>query len=212
MVTPRADERPDRLRCEDLPARGGGAQPCRLYGRHPVVVARPRGDIASADADPHLQRNLRTIVAPRDQSLNLRSSPDCVRRARKHRHKPVTGVLNDVALIRGDRPADQRIVLVSHPVKAILPERNEQLCRTDQVGEQQRDRADLWHNNSVGPGAEVLITERGPSPRPPRPGSPPHYRCTDAIALRNEYLGSLPRDTTQQCRSPSKRPSATGSC
>ena len=128
--------------------------------RHALVVARPFDDIAGADANAYPERDLGTLVAPRDQPLNLRRRPDRVPRPAKRRHVTVAHALDDLAVIRGDRPADQRLVLVTNRVESILPERNQPLCRTDQIGEQQRDRSGPGHGNSVDPTVMSALTLR----------------------------------------------------
>jgi hypothetical protein len=106
LAAARPDERTDRLGSQDLAACSGSAQPRRLDDRHAVVVARPLGDITGADADPYPERDLGILVAPRDEPLDLRRSRDRVRSARKRRHVAVARVLDDLAVIRGDRLAD----------------------------------------------------------------------------------------------------------
>jgi hypothetical protein len=141
VAAPRADERAHGLGGEDLATRGGCAQPCRFHGRHALIVASPFGDIARADADAYAEHDLGSAVASCDPSLNLRCCRDRVPSPAKRRHVAVARALDDLAVMRGDRPGDEHLVLVSHRVVPILPESNQRLCRTDQIGEQQRDRA-----------------------------------------------------------------------
>ena len=151
VAAPRADERADGVGDQDLATRSGGAQPRRLHSRHALIVAGPFDDITCADADTHPERDLGTLVATRDQPLNLRRRPDRVPGPAKRPHIAIARALDDLALMRGDRPGDQHLVLVPHRVVSILPERDQRLCRTDQIGEQQGDRAGSCHNCRVIP-------------------------------------------------------------
>src|SRR5262249_46476575 len=133
------------------PALAAPPQPPPLHPRHAVVITSPFGDIPCADANAYSELDLRTLVASCDQSLNLRRRPDRVPSPAKRRHVAVARTLDDLTVVRGDASPDQRVVLIAHRVVSILPERNQRLCRTDQIREQQRERAGPWHNSSVDP-------------------------------------------------------------
>jgi hypothetical protein len=90
-----------------------------------VIITTPFDDVARADADAYAERDVRTLVALRNQPLNFLRRRNRVASPRKHRHKTVAHALHDLTVMRRDRPADERIVLVSYQVESILPQRNE---------------------------------------------------------------------------------------
>jgi hypothetical protein len=149
MPTTRTSQYTDGLQGENLPARSGGAQSCRLHGGNAVVVASPFRDVASAYADAHIEPDVGSLVATRDLALDLGCCRDCFGGSRKHGHEPVARVLDHLAVMGVDRAADERIVLVSHRVESILSKGDQQLRRTDQVREHHDDCAHCWHPSSV---------------------------------------------------------------
>src|SRR5262249_20423738 len=99
VATRRTHQPPDSLRTKDLPTHRCTAQPRCLKARHAVIIARPLGDIPCADADPYLEGDLRAFIASRHHELNLCRRRDRIPSPPKHRHVPVAGVLNEVAVM-----------------------------------------------------------------------------------------------------------------
>ena len=138
-----AREMPHDLGAQDLAAVGRGFEPLRLDHRQAEAVVAVEGDVADADADPHLDALLgAAAVVPVDRLLDRDRRGHRVDRRRERGHHAVAGVLHHEAAVHDDRVADERVVLHPQVVGRFLTDAGAQRGRPDEVGEQHRRGVD----------------------------------------------------------------------
>ena len=124
----------DHLRGEYLARRGCVAEPTGDDHRGAVEVLAFRQRLPGVEPDAQLQ-----LPGRGRRALHAYRAADRGDSARERDHQPVAGRLDLTAPVLGDRASQRREVLASQRVGRLVALTLEQRCRSDEVGEQDRD-------------------------------------------------------------------------
>ena len=104
-----------------------------------------------------------------------------------------------------DRSPDQRVVLIAHRVVTILAEGNHRLGRTDQIGEQQRQRASPCHNSSVDPNDPSAVRSLITAETGEAAAQAPHASLPRVVTLTSWAHNNMPHNYADRARTGVRR-------
>ncbi len=124
---------------QDLTARATITKPRRLDHRHPEIVIALRRRVARAQPDLDHQLLPRRTIPKREPLLDPGRARNRSRRAVKHQHHPITGVLHLTPASVLERLANQPEMLATKLIGRHRADTRLKTRRADQVGDQHRD-------------------------------------------------------------------------
>jgi hypothetical protein len=155
-VTSSARHQPNDLGNDDLPARGGVAEPRGFDDRSAEEVAALVRRFAGGDADADLRRAVRRL-------LRGNGAGDGVGGAVETQHEPIAGRLHLAAVVFGNGRAQSCEVCMAQRFVGVVPEAIRQLGRADEIGEDNGDGLGARHASfSCCPPREVPGARAGP--------------------------------------------------